>query len=76
MSRLFDMLSISLITNSKNIKRVGERRHPCLTPTNTLNHSVSLTSIMTAHLEFLEGGGGWQVQIGTFFESNAASSCQ
>ena len=55
MSKLFDMLSISLITSSKNIlKRVGERRHPCLTPTSTLNHSVSFPSIVTAHLDFLK----------------------
>ena len=55
MSKCFDWLLISLITNSKKMsKGVGERRYPCLTPTNTLNHSVSLPSIVTTHLEFLQ----------------------
>ena len=33
----------SFITNSRNrLKRLGDRRHPCLTPVTTLNHSVIL----------------------------------
>ena len=36
------------------LKRVGGKRHPYLTTTNTLNHSVSLPSVVTAHLEFLK----------------------
>ena len=43
-----------LITNSKKmVKSVHERKHPGPTPTNTQNQSVSLPSIVIAHLEFL-----------------------
>ena len=36
-------------TRSRNIlKRVGERGHPCLTPTVALNHSPMLPFIWTA----------------------------
>ena len=37
-----------MIRSRKMLKRVGERRHPCLTPTVVLNHSPMLPFIWTA----------------------------
>ena len=40
----------SFITNSRNrLKRLGDRRHPCLTPVTTLNHSVIFPLTLTDH---------------------------
>ena len=40
----------SFITNSRNrLKRLGDRRHPCLTPVTTLNHSVIFPLTLTEH---------------------------
>ena len=37
-----------MIRLRKMLKRVGDRRHPCLTPTVVLNHSPMLPFIWTA----------------------------
>ena len=37
-----------MICSRKMLKRVGDRRHPCLTPTVVLNHSPMLPFIWTA----------------------------
>ena len=39
-----------MIRSRKMLKRVGDRRHPCLTPTVVLNHSPMLPFIWTAHV--------------------------
>ena len=39
-----------IIRSRKMLKRVGDRRHPCLTPTVVLNHSPMLPFIWTALL--------------------------
>ena len=38
----------NMIRLRKMLKRVGDRRHPCLTPTVVLNHSPMLPFILTA----------------------------
>ena len=37
-----------MIHSRKMLKRVGDRRHPCLTPTVVLNHSPMLSFVWTA----------------------------
>ena len=37
-----------MIRSRKMLKRVGDRRHPCLTPTIVLNHSPMLPFVWTA----------------------------
>ena len=39
-----------IIRSRKMLKKVGERRHPCLTPTVVLNHSSVLLFICTARV--------------------------
>ena len=44
----FSSRASDMIRSRKMLKRVGDRRHPCLTPTVVLNHSPMLPFIWTA----------------------------